>query len=169
MPTPEEVAWAAGLFEGEGCFSSHAGNAYRPVANMAMTDLDILERFRDVLRIGRISSRPRPLRPNCKLTWEWWSNEEEFHILYALIKPWLGPRRIAAAENAIRKRKEHIEKVTAERQCACCKRKFRPEFKVSGFPSKYCSAVCKQYRATHSKQRQANLRLRAWNQFGISN
>lgn len=49
-----EIAWAAGLFEGEGSFDHSAGNAHRPRATMSLTDQDVLERFMRAVGVGTI-------------------------------------------------------------------------------------------------------------------
>jgi hypothetical protein len=46
-----QIAWAAGLFEGEGTIVDSAG----PVQlRVKMTDLDVLERLLDVFGVGEI-------------------------------------------------------------------------------------------------------------------
>src|SRR5712691_1669149 len=46
-----EIAWAAGLFEGEGCFTQNRG---RPVARLTTTDVDIVVRFAEAIGWGMI-------------------------------------------------------------------------------------------------------------------
>lgn len=45
VKSPEQIAWAAGLIEGEGCFTRHSGHPY---FLMDMTDLDVLERMKEI-------------------------------------------------------------------------------------------------------------------------
>lgn len=42
-----DIAWAAGLIEGEGCFTLHS-DMKRPYFLLDMTDKDVLERFQEV-------------------------------------------------------------------------------------------------------------------------
>jgi hypothetical protein len=56
-----ELAWAAGLFEGEGCISltSLSGTQLRyPALTLAMTDRDSVERFRAAVGVGTVYMRP---------------------------------------------------------------------------------------------------------------
>src|SRR3990167_5406713 len=54
---PIEIAWAAGLFEGEGCISVHRSKGRRPQPklNIAMTDLEPMERFAKALGVGNVT------------------------------------------------------------------------------------------------------------------
>lgn len=46
MTFREQVTWAAGLIEGEGCFTLHSKN--HPYFLLDMCDKDVLERFKEV-------------------------------------------------------------------------------------------------------------------------
>ena len=51
-----KVAWAAGLFEGEGCIThniSH-GRSYRKLT-MNMTDKDVMQKFVDIIGYGNLN------------------------------------------------------------------------------------------------------------------
>lgn len=47
-----EMAWLAGILEGEGCFrsSSHQGIDHYPVFNLQMTDRDVVDKASSILR-----------------------------------------------------------------------------------------------------------------------
>lgn len=45
MATPVEWAWAAGLFEGEGCISLQRGRQSSVLLSLKMTDKDVVDRF----------------------------------------------------------------------------------------------------------------------------
>ena len=100
----EEIAWAAGLFEGEGWFSLDAG---QPIMGMQMSDYEVLERFASVVKLGKIYYRkPRVYsyeRINArKEQWAWrLSKKDDILHLIKLFRPWLGSRRIARAEELI--------------------------------------------------------------------
>ena len=47
----EEIAWAGGLFEGEGCLGRY-GNVF--VMRIHSTDEDVVRRFRDVVERGTV-------------------------------------------------------------------------------------------------------------------
>lgn len=104
MTRAEEIAWAAGLFEGEGCFSGprrrgreHLRGYRQIVAVLSTTDADVLRRFELVVGMGRV--RPlTPQQPHHKAAWEWKvSREVEVRALFALFEPYLGERRRARA------------------------------------------------------------------------
>jgi hypothetical protein len=95
-----DMAWAAGLFEGEGCFFFEPRRAGQG-AKLAMTDEDIVRRFADIVGIGRIFSY-QPKRANEKrvYTWAVYSFEHTQAII-AMLWPWLGERRRAKARDLL--------------------------------------------------------------------
>jgi hypothetical protein len=58
MATDSEIAWAAGLFEGEGsCYGTVRSDRYntrRIRMNLRMTDQDVVERFAKVVGVGSV-------------------------------------------------------------------------------------------------------------------
>lgn len=99
-----EIAWAAGLFEGEGSiihapYSKHAINAGRWQRRLAlsMADRDVVERFARVVEAGRVRHVKRR-RPNWSDQWIWvcskWADIER---ILTEFEPWLGERRSEAA------------------------------------------------------------------------
>jgi hypothetical protein len=107
--TPQFLAWAAGLFEGEGCF--HA--AARPGTNkitlkvtIAMSDADVIDRFAAIVGFG--VHGPRWSRPEEKPMFEWRvQNFERVQALIAMLWPWLGERRRARAIEVLRIARSH--------------------------------------------------------------
>lgn len=62
----EELAWAAGFFDGEGCTSLHRGNprSPRPVISIGQVGTECLERFKAaVFGIGNILPRQSKCKP----------------------------------------------------------------------------------------------------------
>jgi len=101
--TPEDLAWAAGLFEGEGCIALSRPAATRPQVQwnlvLASTDLDVLERLQTVVGMGQISG---PRDRGHKLHWVWCvSRREHVRLLLEAMLPWLGSRRRARAEECL--------------------------------------------------------------------
>lgn len=105
MPTPTEVAWAAGLFEGEGCIYGGYGNGktYRMLVYLGTTDLDVLHRFMAVVEsTAKVRERPpgtggsRPL-----FYWQVGGSAEVRRIIHLLL-PYFGERRRAKAEEVLR-------------------------------------------------------------------
>lgn len=103
-----ELAWAAGLFEGEGCIfgakDKTSGIVY-PLLSLAMTDLDVVERFhRAVGGLGKISKwSPRKSPYNGKPLKQMWQWDAGGHKLSIAVIPmlWFGlgeRRRAKAAE-----------------------------------------------------------------------
>jgi hypothetical protein len=52
MPTEREVAWAAGLFEGEGTMTLN-GVSRSPRVKLSMVDRDIVQRFHRIVGVGQ--------------------------------------------------------------------------------------------------------------------
>lgn len=103
-----EVAWAAGLFEGEGCFTmtDHAGASRRLTQGrieLAMTDEDDVRRFHAVMGFGAVDGPlQRPSRGSRKPYWRWraWTFET-IQATVAMFWPWLGARRRARAREVL--------------------------------------------------------------------
>src|SRR5262245_18882005 len=57
--TPTELAWLAGLVEGEGCFSKTSQNG-KPSLYIGMTDSDVIERAARILCTHIYTKRRRP-------------------------------------------------------------------------------------------------------------
>lgn len=92
-----QLAWAAGLFEGEGNFSQYEykgvnGSIYYPRAALVSSDKDILERFQEIVGLGNITSKKKNLGK--KDMWVWQTGSvEKTQALYAMLWKWLGERR----------------------------------------------------------------------------
>ena len=89
------IAWAAGLFEGEGCFSTTGRPGVRgrrsARAMLGMKDRATVERFRDVLGFGRIYKQRR----ESHVLWMWQTtNNGDFERAVRLLSPWLSERRL---------------------------------------------------------------------------
>ena len=95
-------AWAAGLFEGEGCFTGGSvhlsGNkTFRATAALAQKDTWVLDRFLEVVGFGHIGSV-------CKDGTSRWQTSKygEVALLLERLRPWLSPRRVARGEEVLR-------------------------------------------------------------------
>lgn len=95
-----EIAWLAGLFEGEGCISVKP-NAVRLV--VGMTDEDVVRRCRDVTGAGTLRWRT-PSQPGWKpqLIWSVGHRRDVSRLLLAMA-PLLGERRRSKALQAAEK------------------------------------------------------------------
>ena len=100
---PEELAWLAGLFEGEGCiYLLTKGEAWSWYLKISMTDLDILERVYKIVECGsiRIDSAPKNLKWKQSYTWEVGKRKDVLRLL-KLLAPLLGERRRKKANQAL--------------------------------------------------------------------
>lgn len=99
--TPTDVAWFAGLYEGEGYLSRIARSGIRLGINM--TDEDVIRRVHGLVG-GQMYGRQRPpsVPSNWKPLWCWQlTNWQDVLALCALILPWMGERRRAKMEEVI--------------------------------------------------------------------
>lgn len=103
-PTDVEIAWAAGLFEGEGCITaSTRPDGYVRYVNLAltMTDLDVVEKFACIVGIESVKTYAGVYEGR-KIRHVWQTNKiSEVLRVYNLLEPHLGPRRRARAHELI--------------------------------------------------------------------
>jgi hypothetical protein len=93
----EELAWAAGLFEGEGCVTE-VGDRFIIVVNN--TDEWVIEWFFEILAYGRRYGPYKNSEADGQRRKPFWvgraADEEAFDVLQ-LLAPWLSPRRLERA------------------------------------------------------------------------
>lgn len=99
--TEPEIAWLAGLFDGEGHISvrtklSH--RAYGSKLQITNTCLPLLERVIAVTGIGYITERPLEHEPRRKRTWDWHTTGINAVLILVAIRPWLIAKTAAADE-----------------------------------------------------------------------
>ena len=118
MALEVDIAWAAGLFEGEGSMSTPSyetqsfGTAYQAVLEIVTSDLDVLERFISIVGAG---SQPRPYNkgakgtlPHHKQCYSWCcTNRVEVRRILSLFMPYFGMRRMMRAKELLIKMDEH--------------------------------------------------------------
>lgn len=123
------VAWAAGVFEGEGYIGNQTsyGVYFLTRLKVTMTDEDVVRRFASVVGVGTVRG-PRWIKkggvadPRCKPYWYWelTGNERCAEVLTVFL-PWLGARRSAKALEVIERgqnaRKWHPPKTCTEPGC----------------------------------------------------
>jgi hypothetical protein len=92
--TRENLAWVAGVLEGEGSFLLRQGR--RPEVRAAMSDEDIIRRLHEVTGVGGAYG-PFKKTFNGKPAKDSWvfsvQNQEEAYALMAALYPWMGKRR----------------------------------------------------------------------------
>lgn len=135
-----DIAWATGLFEGEGCIlimdRSKDGHHRLPVVRLAitMTDRDVLERFCEIAECGKVGPERRYGRPHHKPAFMWQiSSRAEVERLLLAFRPWFGERRGARADEAL------AEIAKLNMVCEGCGATFRSH-RTS---SRFCSTACR--------------------------
>ncbi len=89
-------AWAAGIFEGEGC--STLRNKRYPSLQLRMKDEEIIRKFANVLSCGHVyyekNHQTNRMTGATSPMWLWTaSNPQAFHQAMWMMWPWLGERR----------------------------------------------------------------------------
>ena len=93
----EEIAWAAGIFEGEGCITESNG---RLVTRISNTDGSVLERFRDIVDAGTVYGPYDPYERDGfrrKPVFVWLADGDAALDVLALFGRWLSARRLDRA------------------------------------------------------------------------
>lgn len=104
-----EIAWAAGIFEGEG--SIVTPNRLL----MGMTDEDVVRRFQKAVGVGSLHLERLEDK---KDRWIWRvSNFEHFQAVVAMFWPWLGERRRARAIAMLTKDPSRFDGARATATC----------------------------------------------------
>jgi hypothetical protein len=99
-----KYAYAAGLLEGEGCFTLvknyKAKRGMTPKLVVQMNDLDVLQTLACIYQCGRIYYRPP--RKNSKESWSWtvYKASDLLRII-ELFKPFAGQRRLKKLEEIL--------------------------------------------------------------------
>lgn len=97
--TNPEIAWAAGLFEGEGSITHVHG---RTQLRIQMTDYEVLERFLEIIGAGKIYgpySRQERDSYTRKPRWIWVCDGPMVRTIFKTLAPWLSTRRRDRARN----------------------------------------------------------------------
>lgn len=94
-----ELAWAAGLFEGEGCFYLRREPNRRKYLglDMSMTDRDVIERFARI--VGAEDKVRKHHTPSAKargyqVLWRWQCAGSTAERVATMLAPYLGERRL---------------------------------------------------------------------------
>lgn len=92
----QEIAWAAGLFEGEGtvCAVKAYNGSFYPRMAIGTTDLDVLQRFVEIVGVGKVYGPYQHYGPDKKPMYRWAADRRErFTEVLDLIWPFLCDRR----------------------------------------------------------------------------
>jgi hypothetical protein len=108
--TETEIAWAAGLFEGEGSMVIRPTKAEKVqqrfpyvVISLGMCDQDVVERFAELMGYGRVHHYPRSIaNPKHKDIWYWQvARRSDCKRIVEMFLPYLGERRSARAREIL--------------------------------------------------------------------
>jgi len=101
VASAEEIAWAAGLFEGEGSIThiGRRGQSFELQVAINMTDGDVIRRFDEIVDRGKVYGPYLPLShgDRRKPYWRWMAVGDAGHDVVDLLAAWLSPRRVAQA------------------------------------------------------------------------
>jgi hypothetical protein len=87
--TEGEIAWVAGIIEGEGSFIRAGKNANAVTVKVAMKDEDVIKRLQTVTQMGSVCYDKYGM-------WTWQvARRDESPVLIELVRPWMGVRRTA--------------------------------------------------------------------------
>jgi hypothetical protein len=90
--TRENLAWVAGLFEGEGCIGHNRKTGQWQLI-VASTDEDVLQRAHMLTGVGTLRG---PIDRGHKPHWIWnVTSRAQVYALLAALYPWFGKRRQA--------------------------------------------------------------------------
>jgi hypothetical protein len=105
VASESEIAWAAGVLEGEGCFTlvrnSKAKGGRSAKIVLQMNDLDVIQEVCTVFNfVGKIYRRPP--RKTSKESWAW-TVYKASDVAYVIseVLPWLGKRRTEKANELL--------------------------------------------------------------------
>jgi hypothetical protein len=92
----ERLAWAAGIFEGEGSITRiRRGDGFDLQISINLTDFDVLARFDEIVARGWLYGPYHPAShgPRRKRYWRWAAYGDAAHDVLDLLGPWLLSRR----------------------------------------------------------------------------
>jgi hypothetical protein len=144
------IAWAAGLFEGEGSIVTyHARRCETPKLQVQMTDHDVILRFHQTMALGRVNGPYVRAGKSWKAQWTWSvTSFESVQALVAMWWPWLGARRrLKATEVLMRARARPV----VQKYRTACPRG-HPYDRRNNLGSRYCLA-CQNATNRRSKTR----------------
>lgn len=91
-----DIAWVAGIIEGEGTFgyNGRKETTTSSKVQVIMTDEDIIRRLQSVTGMGRVSGPHGPYKPGYLPTWCWAIRvKRDLARIFLAIYPLLGERR----------------------------------------------------------------------------
>jgi len=102
--TDIQIAWLAGLLEGEGCFRFDKRNS--PKIQLQMTDEDVVKRVARMLSVNARAEPWRGSRYGSKTMWRVDVFGDKAIEIMHLILPFMGERRFSKIESVINARRK---------------------------------------------------------------
>jgi hypothetical protein len=101
-----DIAWAAGLFEGEGCITQEVSK-HAQMLKIVSTDYDVLVKFMSIVGVGRLESRKKAADHH-KDQWQWRVQDAQgITLVLEMLMPHFCLRRYQKAEEMLQRTK-HI-------------------------------------------------------------
>lgn len=95
--TAADLAWVAGVFEGEGSISFVGKQGV--TVKVSMTDEDVIRRLHAITGVGQVGG---PYAGTNKPRYAWYvGNKHQVRSLLLALRPWLGERRGQRADEAL--------------------------------------------------------------------
>lgn len=102
MYTKTDLAWCAGLFDGEGCISIGAvapakrndlvNTSYRLTVKVTMCDLRTIKRFHSIMGVGTVQKH-QPSNPRCNASWSWVAMSRLAEKALLKLQPWIVTKK----------------------------------------------------------------------------
>jgi hypothetical protein len=135
-----DLAWAIGLFEGEGCITMSKALVQ---VSMRSTDKDVMERFVGIIGAGTVRLSRSPSAPaHHKDQWAWQLVGGPAEYFLRMILPWLCERRRGRAEEVLGRRRDYQSTLMYARSCVGCGAEFCPVWPPNGARQTHCSKRC---------------------------
>ena len=98
-----EIAWLAGLFDGEGCIKWSGRNGV--LLAISMSDPDILHKVKEITGVGQVYElSDRSLKAGHKPMYEWnIGKKQDVEYLLSSMVFWFGERRKLRAKEALKR------------------------------------------------------------------
>ena len=106
-----DIAWLAGLLEGEGSFfMTGRGDYYYPTIVVSMTDRDVVERVSRMFGTGIYAQKQDKRYPNAKIGYRTQTTGHKAAGLMEQLLPWMGERRSQKIKELLNTQVERVER-----------------------------------------------------------
>ena len=103
MTKNEELAWAAGIFDGEGCVTASYGgkNGRRHTrASLVVSigqsgDTEILDKFCEIVGLGKVRGPYKKLKPHHLDRYVWNASGSNGHAVMKMLRPYLSTPKLS--------------------------------------------------------------------------